>query len=223
MYYAVGALKDRDAKEVELVIVQPRARHREGPVRRWRVSAEKIRAFEAELKAAIAETKKPDAKLCAGSHCKWCTAKPVCETMSQQVMEITKTDFNEFLPPEPSTMSMEDLAKVLLNTKMAVEWFSSVGKHAFKLAESGIQVPHHKLVKKRANLKWVDTDDVVSAFGDGEEIYVPRKLKSPAQMEKIMGKEAVAELAEKPDTGNTIAPWSDKREEVRPSAVMDFS
>ena len=90
--------------------------------------------------------------------------------------------------------------------------------YAQSLIQAGTLIEGWKLVPKRAHRKWTDelgTETALIEFGD--KIY-DRKLKTPKQMEAVVGKEKVAELSETPDNGLTLAKEEDNREE----AAVDF-
>jgi len=225
MYYASGAAKEKDISEIELVVIQPRANHSEGPIRQWRTSPEYLEKFEDNLKIAIRKTREKDAIFKEGAWCKFCTGKYECSAVRKAIMTVAQTDFDTMAPADPAGLSKDDLIKVLKYSDLIKDWVKDVNTHAFDLLKQGTELPGYKLVKKKANRKWVAEEEVVAEFKDlyGDEMFVPRKIKSPAQMEKIVGKKNVVDLCEIPDTGLVIAPDSDKREAVKSNAIEDFS
>ena len=77
--YALDPINYYMYDEVELAIVQPRAWHKEGPVRSYLTTPERLEKWAREVVAPAAkETRKPNAPLFAGDHCKWCLGKPGC-------------------------------------------------------------------------------------------------------------------------------------------------
>jgi len=96
-YYALGALLlyKKPIKEVELVIVQPRCPHPDGPVRRHRFAAFELMDFEAELVAAVKRTEDPNAPLVEGEHCHWCKAgrAKVCPLKREAQQEKARREF----------------------------------------------------------------------------------------------------------------------------------
>src|SRR5665213_134467 len=56
MYYGLGANQEGDYDEIELVVIQPRAIHRDGPVRRWTLSKSDLLDFGQRLAAKIKAT-----------------------------------------------------------------------------------------------------------------------------------------------------------------------
>jgi len=225
LYYASGAAKGKDVSEIELVVIQPRARHADGPIRSWRTSPEYLEKFEDTLKWKLANTREKNAELVTGAYCRFCDAKPECTQIKATTMEIAQTDFDKVPPANPAGLTQEELIKVLKYSDIIKDWIKDVNTHAFDLLKQGVELPGYKLVKKKANRKWTNEEEVVAEFEDlyEDEIFVPRKIKSPAQMEKIVGKKNVVDLCEIPEAGMVIAPDSDKREAVKSSAIEDFS
>lgn len=227
MYYAAGALEDGFYDEVEMVVVQPRAPHKDGPVRRWRVPASTILDFKKELKKRIAETRKPGAKLCDGDWCKFCDAKAICPKLHNLTMDLAVNEFSAKTTPvfpQPHELTMKQLTTIMEHADRIKDYISSVFVQAFKLAESGKPIPGYKLVQRRSNRAWRDPKEVEAEFAlevDDKKLY-KRTLLSPAQLEKVVGKERVAALCHNPDKGSELVPESDKREAIGPSALEDF-
>jgi hypothetical protein len=118
----------------------------------------------------------------------------------------------------------EDLAKVFDRASIIQDWVSSVKAYALMQLESGKKVEGFKLVKKRANRAWIDESNVIAKLGDifdTDQIYT-KKLKSPAQLEKLVGKQNIEELTHKPATGNNIARDYDSRQEQKPQFLEAF-
>lgn len=242
MYYALGVAESLGGldslmlEEIELVIVQPRAKHDDGPVRRWATTPERLFDFGKELKAALIDARQPNAPCVAGSWCKFCDAKTICTAVRDEVNRIAQMEFapvdldnklatryEQTQPPNVSEMKPEQIAYVLDRAPMVKDWITEVENKALELLKMGASVPGYKCVAKRANRAWADEDAVIESFEGlyGDEIYTERKLKSPAQLEKIVGKDSVKPLVVIPDAGYTVAKESDRRPAVVP-AIEDF-
>ena len=85
-YYAVGALKHirGNVETIEIVIVQPRKKHKDGFIRSYNYTNIELLAFKIKLKEKIQATKKPVLRLRAGSWCKFCPAILICEIAEKQ-------------------------------------------------------------------------------------------------------------------------------------------
>jgi hypothetical protein len=232
LYYALGAIKDVEAPLIDLTIVQPRAG--EPAIRTWSTTLERVEQFEGELKEAIslvdkaAKAKDPYKYAKAGDHCTFCPAAGTCKTLRERSMDIAKAEFDDvgtIALPEPTALTEDEVVNVLSHAKMIEAWIKKVEQHAKAVADSGQKVKGYKLVQKRANRKWKDEAAMIAEFDDlfGDELYEKPKLLTPAKLEKIVGKEAVAKFTYKPETGTVLVPESDKRKEVQPSAIADFT
>jgi hypothetical protein len=100
MMYARGAAEGEDLEDIEIVIVQPRAPHPQGPVRSWNISRTDLFTWADEvlLPAALA-TNDPNAPLVAGSHCKFCPAGAVCPEKRREAFEAASMAFDDGLFP----------------------------------------------------------------------------------------------------------------------------
>ena len=74
-------LHDQDVI-VELMIVQPRCYHIDGPVRTWRASAALMRAVLNQCASAAEEALGPKPRTKTGAHCIDCEAAADCKTLT---------------------------------------------------------------------------------------------------------------------------------------------
>lgn len=233
LYYALGAARGIEVSEVRLVIVQPNADHPDGPVREWIVKPEKLVEFEKELidKVAQVNTARVIADKYsmaeAGDHCTFCPAAGFCEKLRNKSLEVAKADFSEPVVevklPLAAAMTPEELSRAYEYSGMIENWIKSVKTYAESQAKEGVKIPNYKLVNRRSNRKWKDEKVVANEFGDlfGDDLFT-KKLKTPAQLEKIIGKKEIASMVEKPNTGTQLVPEKDKRPAVLPTAIEDF-
>lgn len=247
LYYALGAISychvvkewvddptifgwGEKLKHIELVIVQPRCRHKDGEVRSWTVDSRRLNEFADELKAAAVRTEAKDAPLDPGSHCRWCPAMGVCPAIGKQALELAQADFSAVPPsfPAPDTLAIERVGQILSFSDLFSDWIKAVEAYALSLLEQGVEVPGFKLVKKRANRAWQSEDVAADKLGlllSDSQIWT-KKLISPAQAEKLIGKSKISliqDLITVPDNGNTLAPEHDKRPAVASSVIADFN
>lgn len=235
-YYGLGALLNSAGgggiDTIVITIVQPRAPHRDGPIRSETISVLELLEWTGDLKAAAVRTMDPAAPIKAGSHCLFCPAAGVCPALRDKALEEAMADFATAtitVPASPEVLSDAEIARLLDNADLIDNWLSAVRSHALHRAESGHELPGYKLVSKRATRKWVDDGQVpqaLSALGlEGSEIYT-RKLLSPAQIEKLLPKEKRADieaLVEKISSGVNLVQITDIRSARPASAVADFA
>ncbi len=237
LYYALGALEETqdDPKTVRMVIIQPRARHEDGPIREWVVEASYVREWgEKELGPAADRARQPGATLHAGDHCRWCDAAGLCPELGKFSMDEAARDFVSpegpgitILPDKPAA-TQKDLERAMTALPVVANWCNAVAVAGQRWLESGYILEGFKLVSGKSNRRWKDEKKTIRALKglkvSPKDYMTEPKLISPAQAEKLrqVDKETVALLAEKPDGKVTVAPNSDPRREIAPPAKTDF-
>lgn len=237
MCYALLALAEnaaRDPKDpnlhritdVRVVVVQPRAHHVDGPVRSWEVDSIELCAFGDRVIEAL--TAEPDETFAAGDHCKFCPRETECPELFRLSSKVAAADFDaETKPPAGPLVDVNKVAEIL-NLRAAIKsYLKRLEDYAEGLLEQGTEVPGFKLVDSFGNRRYcVDESTVLrkcraAKFGK-KQIY-KTELMSPAQLEKVVGKELVGSLVERPHSGTTLVPETDRRPAVvRPTAEDVF-
>lgn len=232
MYYALGAAKGDAYESVELVVVQPRAPHSEGPIRRASMPIEDLTRWGNEVLLPGAKaTDEENAPLNAGEHCRFCPALAVCPAQKALAVSVAQEVFADksAAPPSPEQLTLPELKKILDVSDLIESWLSSCRAHVQSLLETGrvksVDVGY-KIVAGRASRAWKNAEEaeqwLLMLVSDPGEAYT-RKLLSPAQAEKLLkgdAKKALKEMVEE-KRGNTLAPLSDKREEIQ-AAITAF-
>lgn len=219
-YYALGAYLEQDYQDVEIVVVQPRARHADGPVRREKLTVDELlRWAREELFPAAKRTQEPDAPVIPGDWCRFCPALATCRAYADRAREITMSDFSTIPMPSPDTIGLDELLTIMAASEGIRNWLAAVFVHAQRQMESGADFPGWKLVRKRVNRRWTDEEAAGAALFKWRDMGIYKKsLISPAQMEKLLVKLGIevdlSTWQEKPEGGITIAPESDRREAV---------
>lgn len=226
-YYALGAAlceTDRPLSDIHICIVQPRAPHASGTVRWDSMDSMELLNWTDELLEAVKRTLEPDAPLKAGYWCDFCSAAGICPELRRFSQESAGMEFAEI----PSELSPEQMAEILENASLIEDWVRAVRAHAFGLLEKGFDVPGYKLVAKRAQRRWIDEEETARFLlgcGMAEHDIFKQKLKSPAQLEKLLPKDSRSEIEQyydKVSSGNTLARTSDKREAINLAMGSEF-
>jgi hypothetical protein len=226
-YYGLGAAltlaKGREIDQVKMTIIQPNAPHADGVIRTETIDAIELMNFAADLLAAARKTLDPDAPLVPGKHCRFCPASAVCPAQRKQVQALAQVAFEAMpldVPPAPETLPPDMFADILQKLPILEDWATAMRAHALRELEAGREVPGFKLVPRRPTRKWASETEAAAVIAnelmvEDDEMY-NRKLKSPAQIEKIVGKKNLpADLVVKESSGYTLAPDSDKRPAVQ--------
>lgn len=213
MFYAAAAMRTRETMwafegvtEVELVIIQP------PHIRRWTTTVQRIKAFEQDLICAVSAAQKPNAKLVAGEHCRFCTARPVCPEITGAVDRALKTKIDD--------LDAAQINAYLKNADVLEGWIKDLRALAFQMMDKGVTLPDWKLVSKRGTRKWTSESDAKAAMlalGVKESDVTVTELMSPAQAEKVLKKHNLAlpeDVVVSVSSGSTLAERSDPRPEV---------
>jgi len=230
-YYGLGALMNLGlpARNVQITVVQPRVDHPDGTIRTQLIPADDMLDFTVDLIGYAKATEDPNAPLVPGDHCRFCPAntvgkdgEPVCPKVGDFRTELAKAEFSAGVPYDPAKL------KLALDSLPVLEAFiKNVREFAYAEAEAGKEIPGYKLVAKRATRKWRSEGEVVEYCQmmdlDSEKIFAPRKLRSPAQIEKVLGKGVLDQFVIKESSGHTLVPESDKRPPVRVDPRSEFA
>lgn len=236
-YYALGALLSLPAElragidKVQMTIVQPRAFHPDGPVRSETIDLLELVDFADDILKAANAAQDPDAPAVPGDHCLFCAAAGNCRARSDQAVVLAQQEFS--VVPQLSNMSTAEIAARVaeIEPKLGVveAWLKEAKKHLEEQLKSGAEVPGWKLVQKRATRVWSDPAKVeewalLEAGLDKADIYTAPELKSPAQLETLVGKKAFpASLTVSVSSGYNLAPASSSKPSVAISAADEFS
>lgn len=230
-YYGLGAALTLTGLEIETIvttIVQPRAGHADGPIRSHTYPYTEIIEFAGELLRAAEATVAPDAPLVPGKQCRWCRAAGSCPAQRMAVEAAAQMSFDAYVQPvAPETLSDEELAKVMAILPMVNEWTAAVHRVVEGKLARGEGFPGFKLVSKRPTRQWLDKADVEAWLKaqdyNAEEIFV-QKIKSPAQVEKLVGKKNLpSEFVTKVSSGYAMVPESDHRPALAALAQEEFT
>lgn len=221
MYYAVGILESMDLWDrVDTVVIhicQPRGFHWEGPHRSWSISTADLEDWlEDELLPAMELTlnQNPEAPdVDTGENCRFCPAAGYqCPGI---IADLERMDMfvNQLGgAAELDNGQLGEFLKLFEVAKIAAKRHRDV---AFHRVMAGKKVPGQKLVNARSNREWKKEGEAALKKAFGAKAYEPRKLKSPAMVEKMPKGEALAiQHSSKPDKGLTLVPATDSRREV---------
>ena len=222
--YAVGALRRYQGQvdKLTLIVIQPRAFHRHGPVRKQETDIVDLLFFEEFLRQRAALTDDPNAPLLAGDHCRFCPIAHACPELRGLVFKIIKATDTMRLP-DIHKLSQDELGEIAQNVTMIESFIKRVMEHAHREALDGRVPTGMKLVAKRAYRKWKDRGNVectLDLLGYTEDQYhAEPKMMSVAMVEKLMGKKTFAKdmqgLWVQESNGVVLALEDDAREVVK--------
>lgn len=225
LYYLLGVLlslpperRAQVAGNMTITVIQPRASHPDGVVRTAFVSASELAEYQKRLLAAAYATQQPDAPLMPGDWCRFCKAQAHCPALKQHTQELAQIDFDAVpidTPPSPDRLPIEMVTDLLNKVPVIEDWIRGLRARVQRELEAGNDVPGWKMVLKRPTRKWIRAENVIEwaeQHGYDHKIWTEPELKSPAQVEKAVGKKNVpADLYQLVSSGPTLAPANDPR------------
>ena len=222
MLYALGVYNDfsylfDDVETFVIHIYQPRINNFSD----WEISLKDLLKWGewVKLQADLALSK--DAERTAGEkQCQWCKAKATCKTLSDFTQKIIVSDFDNLDEiSNPDKLTNDQIRLALENKSLITGWLDAVEKHVVSVMLDGGKFDGFKMVEGRSVRKWANdasAEQVLLSLRDESEIYT-KKLLSPTQAEKLLGKKdkgAIADEIIKPIGKPTLAKESDKRPSI---------
>ena len=218
--------------EVEVVIAQPRAPHEAERLKRAVYPADGLlNDFLGTLLQAMTRAIEPDPPLIVGDWCRWCPAAAHCPALRDQALNVARDAFADvplFTPstalpalptieeakgrfPNVADLDPSEIATILDLRGLYDAFIEAVEQRAVNVSmASPGAIPGWGLKARDTHRKWKDEAVVVPAVlalgvqGLIEKDFYNVKLKSPAQVEKMLPKAKrgeIAGLAEKPQGG----------------------
>lgn len=224
--YALGGLikaqrKGLPVRTVRATIVQPRIDTADGPIRHADYTVAELIDFAADLREAALKTSEAVPPLVPGEkQCLFCKAKAVCPALTSQRTALAASAF-------ATAPQIERLPDALAMIPQVEAQIKAIKNLAYMELAAGRPVPGYKLVAKRATRKWADpkaAEAALAAHG-AEVVFEDPTVRSPAAIEKLIGKKAFAEyatLAPAVSSGYTLVSESDKRPAVALVSAADF-
>jgi len=230
--YLLSLAEYASLRPAKFTIVQPRAGHKDGPVRSWEPHPGELRRLRQRAEAAIDKGKRQYAPLAAGEWCQFCPARGHCPELSRHAQLVAATEFEVVAEPAVqdvvAALPIEAVVAALAKTKVIEIYLKAMRDRIEKDLNDGRPVPGWKLVAKRPRRVWNSVDEVQtwaeSAGLDFFDYYEPAVMKSPAQLEAVIGKKNLPEvLYSSVSSGATIAPADDPRPALASAASEDFA
>lgn len=226
---AAKALEHRGVDLIELVIVQPRAYHREGPIRRYETDWTEIALFEQEIVDAIVN----DRGTVPGDHCVFCSRMGECQEYrdwsGESVgLDLSKVEEETIVPPHVADMDLDRLGMTYANAIRLERWIKAVKELAKECAFAGRVPTGTKIVDGRVYRVYRDKKvaaEKMSKSGLHDDDIYEKKLISVSKLEKLIGKKRVKALLgdeiKHTTPVRTLVSLDDEREDVTPGSHFD--
>ena len=219
--YALGAyaaFKDLyKFKQIKEIIVQPRLDSTSEEI----IFVDDLLVWaDSEVVPAAQMAWRGEGEFHAGPHCQFCSVKAICRENVLTSLNVIQNMFDS-----PDVLSDKKVCDLLPFLDRAEDWIKAVRDYAYNQAIQGKEWRGYKLVRgKRPSRVWKNEDQVIdqlSRAGYTKEQYLSEpKLKSVAELEKVLHKQAFQALVGKyvfqGEGKLALVPESDKREAYSP-------
>lgn len=211
--FEIDGHKDQSLR-VEIRIVQPRASHRDGVIRTWKMLASDLRPYITQLFNAANEAMGDRAKTRSGKHCRYCDARHACPAALEAGLQM----FEAVNKPIPAELTADQTGVQLAIIKRAIKQLSylesgfeeQLKKHICE----GKSVAGWALKNGVGRRRWTKPTDEILKLGElmGVDLKKPVEPISPAQAEKKgLNAEVLAAYVEKPNTGLNLVQDNNKK------------
>ena len=142
---------------------------------------------------------------------------------------------SDFRLPAPVELDEQKLLFWLDFAPILEDWLKSIKDHAKRTVEGGSPLPGWKLVESVGHRRWSGVDEetaarLLDAGWHVDDIFEPRELKSPSQMEKVRpdgmkvkeAKQMLDDLSIRPVNGVSLVREGDRRPAITNNAANDF-
>lgn len=184
--------------KVVFTIVQPRAFHRDGPIRRWRVeSAANLRGYHNRLEMAAEDAMSGFASATPNANCVHCEARHVCQALQRDAYRSAQLSYQGvpvLMTPEAVGLELTLLTEAAKRLEARINGLATQGD---AMVRGGKSVPGWELEKVLPREKWHDPKKAAAyARLLKLDIVKEESLITPRQAREMgMPAEIVAELS----------------------------
>lgn len=189
-----------DDTTVRMFIYQPRHHEFTGEPETWVLSLRELLDLGIDIEESYQASKaaEPTDLHPSKDACQFCDARVICQKRVLDMFEEVPEEANMLVPSNhsdeinlPDIGSLTDEARVAIHKhrREITKWMEDVDKDTLKRMEAGDIIPGMKVVLGKAgNRTWSDPDAVSGLLRKipAGDRFQPRKLKSPAQLEKVL-------------------------------------
>lgn len=194
---------------VHMRVIQPRAQHRDGPVREWVANMADLRGYINILHGNAHRALSNDAELRTGSHCRFCSARHACGPALAAGMGLYETAGR----PLPDELTPEQMGLQLKLIKRAIDQLgyleSGYEEQIKNMISRGQRVPGWCAEMGFGRVIWNKPTAEVLALGDmmGKNLRKPPEAITPKQSIKMgMDESLINSYSEQSKKGLKVVP-----------------
>lgn len=205
-YFGWTGLDDQNIF-VHLRVIQPRAHHRDGPVREWVVRLSDLRGYFNTLRSNAAIALSNDSVIRSGPHCEYCTARHACPVALKAGLGLYEVSSK----PVPMELTPEALGvqlAIVKRARKALEYLETGFEQQVKsLTRSGVNVPGWSAEMGFGRVAWNRPVPEIIALGNmmKKDLRKPDEVITPNAAIKLGIDETLVDTyTKKPETGLKI-------------------
>ncbi|RZJ18698.1 MAG: DUF2800 domain-containing protein [Haliea sp.] len=184
---------DEQHTHVEMIVVQPRAHHPDGPVRRWSVVASDLRAWWNRLEMAAEDATSVDPKARPGDYCEHCTGRHACEALQRDAYrsaDRSRVSLPLELPLSAASLELQMLEGALARLDARVSGLRDQVRNGIERGQVDARYVLERSAGRRA---WTVPPAQVIALGKAMKVPLAKPLEpiTPTQALKAGIPEAV--------------------------------
>lgn len=223
--YALGAYDVNeylyDIKTVRMTIVQPRL----DSVSTDEMPIADLLDWGEEIKPIAQRAWEGEGECTPCDYCNFCKARHTCRALADTCLDTFYKNGGKL----NQLLTDREVSDILAMKDLITKWIKGVYDFAYEKALSGEkQWPGYKLVEGTSRRTITDPDAAAKTLLDNgykeEDIFKPRELEGITNLQKVLGKNGVAEYLdayiEKPEGKPTLVPESDKRPAINTVETM---
>lgn len=184
---------------VEMTIIQPRAYHQDGPVRKHSAPLKSFYPYFDELKRKAEIATGEHALAVAGLQCDNCAARGTCSVAHKAGMRALEVSGE----PVEHDLTVEavdyELMRIEQAQRMLEARLTGLRAHAVHMIRNGVTLPNFAMKSGAGRLAWVDEDAERSAIamGDliGKNLRKSERAVTPTQAAKVLPAEMIETYA----------------------------
>ena len=167
---------------VELTIIQPRAFHPEGPIRRWKFNADLMRNYTNRLTGAMEEAAIDEPSIETGAHCRYCRGLINCHAAraaAGYAIDYAGTAGHESMTPDMIALEMDVTERAV---KMLTQRQTALEESGLAMCKAGKVIPGWEIRSTKGALAWSkDIDPIIIGDAMGTDLRAPVKAITPTQ------------------------------------------
>lgn len=180
--------------QYRLIIIQPRHRHEDGPVREVVLTHTELMAHAAKVRKRVAEIARNPDKRVAGKWCRFCAAQGRCKALAAESFRAAAMEFKDKAmkkkPVDPQELDPEELAHALDAWHKYIEsWGKALYAAAHKYLLEGGELEGYKLVRGNSARYWENEKKVLSMllkrFKFDIDDVMPRSMIGVPKVEQL--------------------------------------